>query len=45
MSEPRDEKSDRDESNPVEQTAEQWSETYAKMDDYEGFIEHDHSMD
>lgn len=42
---PPDEKSDRDDNNPVEQTAEQWSETYARMDDYEGFIEHDHSMD
>lgn len=42
---PADEQDDRDERNPVEQTSEQWSETYGKMDDYEGFIEHDHSMD
>lgn len=39
------EPNDRDESNPVELTADEWSEIYARMDDYEGFIEHDHSMD
>ena len=45
MQEPADEKSDRDETNPVELTADEWSEVYANMDDYEGFIAHDHSMD
>lgn len=40
-----DEKSDRDDNNPVELTADEWSNIYGEMDDCEGEICHDHSMD
>lgn len=36
--------SDRDDNNPVDLTADDWSEIYGEMDDPESFIDNDHSM-
>ena len=36
---------DLDEENPVDCDADAWAEIYSGMDDFEGFLDHDHSMD
>jgi len=36
---------DRDPNNPVEMDGDDWMEVYRKMKDFEGFLDHDHSMD
>ena len=36
---------DRDPNNPVDVDADTWGEIYGRMDDFEGFLDHDHSMD
>jgi uncharacterized protein (DUF1499 family) len=42
---PCDEPSDRDDNNPVDVSADTWSEIFSKIDDFEFFLEHNHSMD
>lgn len=42
---PADEPSDLDQNNPVDMSAEAWTDTYGKMDDPEGHLDHDHGMD
>ena len=37
--------SDNDPNNPVDMSADDWLEVYSRMDDPEGFLDHDHSMD
>jgi hypothetical protein len=36
---------DLDPNNPVDCDAETWDRIYGEMDDFEGFLDHDHSMD
>lgn len=43
--EERADNSDRDDHNPVDADSKTWTKIYSKMDDPEGFMEHDHSMD
>jgi hypothetical protein len=40
-----DELSDLDPFNPVDCSADTWSEIFAEMDDFEDFLDHDHGMD
>ncbi len=39
------EDNDVDQNNPGNLTADEWQEIYGNMNDFEGFLDHDHSMD
>jgi len=43
MQDPLDD--DRDQHNPVEMDGETWDRVYAWIDDFDDFLDHDHSMD
>ena len=47
MGKPRDPdfEDDRDQNNPVEMDLDRWAEFYAGLDDFEDYLDHDHSMD
>ena len=36
---------DLDENNPIDLSSEEWAEIYGQMEDFEGYLDNDHSMD